>query len=333
MEYTAYSAASAGAQIVAERRLAATLGPEEIEIAVEHCGICHSDMSMLDNEWGFSVFPLVAGHEAVGRVVAVGSSAKRVAVGDRVGLGWQASACMACAACLSGKHQLCAANQPTIVGRDGGFAERVRCHWALATKLPDGMDAASAGPLFCGGITVFQPMVEFGLSPLARVAVIGIGGLGHIALQFLRAWGCEVTALTSSTSKEAEAHKLGAHKVVVNKPEALKALTGKFDMVLVTANAAMDWEAIIATLAPNGRLHFVGAVLEPVKLSVFSLLGGQKSVSGSPIGSPSHISQMLDFAVRHGIAPQIERYPVARINDALAHLRAGKARYRVVLDF
>jgi len=309
------------------------LGDEQVDIKVSHCGICHSDLSMIDNEWGQSAYPLVPGHEAVGIVAAVGDHVKNVKVGERVGLGWMSGSCMHCHPCLSGDHNLCVTGEQTIVHRHGGFADRVRCHWVWAVPLPHELDSTKAGPLFCGGITVFNPIVQFGVKPTDRVGVIGIGGLGHLALQFLNKWGCEVYAFTSSDSKREEAKKLGAHQVVNSKDSAqLKKIAGSLDFIICTVNATMDWQAIIGSLAPKGRLHFVGAVLEPVPVSAFSLIGGQKSISGSPLGSPETTAKMLDFCARHEIAPVTQFFAMSRVNDALDHLRAGKARYRIVLE-
>ena len=309
------------------------LGDEQVEIAVSHCGICHSDLSMIDNEWGSTRYPLVAGHEVIGTITALGPHAKGLRVGERVGLGWYAGSCMHCAQCMSGHHNLCREGEQTIVGRHGGFAERVRCHWSWAIALPDALDAKSAGPLFCGGLTVFSPLVDFDIRPTDRVGVVGIGGLGHMALKFLRAWGCEVTAFTSSASKADEARGFGAHQIVAtNDSKALKQVAGSFDFILVTANVTLDWNALLAALAPRGRLHVVGAVLEPIPVPAFALIGGRKSLSGSPLGSPAVAAQMLEFCARHSLLPQVEMFPMSRINDALAHLRAGRARYRVVVE-
>jgi uncharacterized zinc-type alcohol dehydrogenase-like protein len=199
----------------------------------------------------------------------------------------------------------------TIVQRHGGFATRVRSHWAWATPLPAGLDPAKAGPLFCGGITVFNPIVQFGVKPTDRVGVVGIGGLGHMALKFLRAWGCEVVAFTSSESKREEALALGAHRVVNSRDAAqLQALGGSLNFILSTVNVTMDWQSLIGALAPKGRLHTVGAVLEPVSLAAFPLIVGQKAFSGSPLGSPATVSTMLDFAARHGVAPPERQGPL-----------------------
>ena len=304
----------------------------EVDIAVEHCGICHSDVSMIDNEWGFSAYPLVPGHEVIGRVAAVGPDVTTLAAGDRVGLGWQAGYCLKCAECMSGHHNTCPEQEMTIVGRHGGFADLVRAREAAVIAIPEGLDPAKAGPLLCGGITVYTPIRNFA-TPEARIGVVGIGGLGHLALQFARAWGAHVTAFTSSEGKIAEAKEMGAHDTINSRdPDALEAAAGQFDLIVSTVNAKLDWNAYVGCLRPRGRLHLVGAVLEPLDLSVFGLLLGEKSVGASPVGPPASLQQMLDFAARHGIAPVTEHFPFADVNGALDHLRAGQARYRVVLD-
>jgi len=329
----AFAALEAGRPLQPFEYTPGPLGEEQVEIKVESCGICHSDLSMINNEWGMSQFPLVAGHEVVGTVAAAGPSVKRVKVGDRVGLGWFAGSCLSCPQCLRGDHNLCGTGESTIVGRHGGFADRVRARWEWAIPLPSALDPVSSGPLFCGGITVFNPIVQCGIRPTDRVGVVGIGGLGHLALQFLNKWGCEVVAFTSSEAKRDEALKLGAHSAVSSQDAAqLKKLAGSLDFILVTVNATLPWDDYIGALAPRGRLHFVGAVLEPVPVGAFPLIMAQRSISGSPLGSPATTAQMLDFCARHGIAPQIERFPLSKVNDALAHLRSGKARYRIVLE-
>lgn len=327
-----WAAPKAGTGLALMEYTPGALLPEQVQVKVESCGICHSDLSMLDNDWGNSSYPLVPGHEVIGVVEAVGDQAKGLVIGDRVGLGWFSGSCMACHSCLSGRHQLCSSAEQIIVGRHGGFSDRVRANWQWAIKLPAALDPLRSGPLFCGGITVFGPIVDFGVKPTDRVGVIGIGGLGHMALQFLNKWGCEVTAFTSSESKGDEARSLGAHHVVSSRDRAaIDKLAGSLDFILVTANVALDWDAYIAALAPDGRLHFVGAVLEPVPVHAFSLIGGRKSISGSPLGSPATVATMLDFCARHNIAPVIETFPMKEVNAALDHLRAGKARHRIVL--
>jgi len=331
--FKAYAATTKGQPLAPFEFDPGPLRAEQVEIKVSYCGICHSDLSMLDNEWGMPAYPIVPGHEVAGTVVAAGNQVKRVKVGDRVGLGWFSGSCMACPQCVAGDHNLCATAEQTIVARHGGFADRVRCHWLWASPLPATLDTVKAGPLLCGGITVFNPIVACGVQPTQRAGVIGIGGLGHMALQFLNKWGCEVVAFTSSDSKREEALKLGAHRTVNSRDSAqMQKLAGSLDFILVTANVTLDWATIINALAPKGRLHVVGAVLEPIPVSAFSLIMGQKAISGSPLGSPSTTAAMLEFCARHGIAPMVEKFPLSRVNEALEHLRAGKARYRIVLE-
>lgn len=329
----AYTAAGPGEPLELQSYDPGPPAADEVEIAVESCGVCHSDLSMLDNDWGMTSYPFVPGHEVVGRVAAVGDGVTRVAVGDTVGLGWFAGSCMACEQCMGGDHNLCAANEGTIIGRHGGFADRVRCREAWAIPLPADLDATKAGPLFCGGITVFNPIVEFGVRPIDHVGVIGIGGLGHFALQFLAKWGCEVTAFTSTGAKTEQALELGAHRVVDSRdPAALDGVAGTLDFILSTVNADLDWDRYLAALRPKGRLHSVGAVPSPIPAPAFTLLAGQKSVSGSPLGSPATTAHMLEFCARHGIEAVTQHYPLSRVNEALDHLRAGEARYRIVLE-
>jgi len=309
------------------------LAGDQVEIEVEHCGICHSDLSMLGNDWGLTAYPFVPGHEVVGTIAAVGSDVTTLTTGQRVGLGWHAGYCMTCPSCLGGDHNLCTKAAATIVARHGGFADKVRAAAPAVFPLPDGLDAAAAGPLFCGGITVFHPMVTFGVKPTDRVAVIGIGGLGHMALAFLNAWGCHVTAFTSSEAKKTEALSLGAHQTINSRdPDEIEAAAGQFDLIISTVNVKLDWNAYVAALRPKGRLHFVGATLEPLDLAVFPMLMGQRSISASPVGSPTTISRMLDFAARHDIKPVVEHFSFSDVNKAMDRLKTGQARYRIVLD-
>jgi len=308
------------------------LGDEQVEIDVEYCGICHSDLSMLNNDWQITQYPLVPGHEAIGKISAMGRGAKSVRIGQTVGLGWNAGSCLHCRHCLTGNHNMCQSLEQTIVGRHGAFATKVRCHWCWATPIPEGVDVAKAGPLLCGGITVFNPLLECGVLPTHKVGVVGIGGLGHLALQFLNKWGCHVTAFTSSASKSDEARRMGAHHVVdTHSAEQLRLSAGSFDFILSTVNAGLDWTAYLSALAPKGRLHIVGVVPEPLPIPAFPLIAGERSVGGSPSGAPATVATMLDFCSRHQIGPVTEEFPMSRANEALAHLEAGKARYRIVL--
>ncbi len=328
----AYAAKKAGEKLEPFEYDPGELGGDEVEIDVEYCGICHSDISMLENDWGMSEYPVVPGHEVVGKLAAVGSQVKTLSVGQRVGLGWFSGSCMHCEWCLSGDHNLCQTVEGTIVGRFGGFADKVRAKEAWVLPIPDGLDASKVGPMFCGGITVFNPIVQLNLKPTDRVGVIGIGGLGHMALQFLNAWGCEVTAFSSTPDKEAEAKKLGAHHFVNSRDEkALESVANSFDAIISTVNVDLDWDAYIAALRPKGRLHLVGAIPSPISSSIFPLLLGQKTISSSPVGSPITIQNMLEFASLHNIEPMVEMFPLEQVNEALDKLQNGSPRYRIVL--
>lgn len=328
----AYAAHSAGGKLELFEYDPGDLRDEEVEIKVEYCGICHSDLSMLKNEWEISQYPLVPGHEVVGTITALGERSTTLKVGQRVGLGWYSHSCMHCEWCMSGSHNLCQTAEQTIVGRYGGFADKVRAHEEWVIPLPDDLDPAKAGPLFCGGLTVFNPILEFNVKPTDRVGVIGIGGLGHMALRFLRAWGCDVTAFSTNPSKEAEALELGANHFINSRDSnALESVTNSFDFILSTVNADLDWGLYISLLRPKGRLHFVGVVPNAIQVYAFPLIMGQKSVSGSPLGSPVTAAKMINFAARHGIEPITELFNFSEVNEAMAHLEAGKARYRIVL--
>lgn len=329
----AYAANSQGEKLQPIEYDPGPLRDEQVEIKVSHCGLCHSDLSMLNNDWGRTFFPFVPGHEVAGTITAMGARAQGLKIGQRVGLGWVSESCMACPQCLAGDQNLCADKEETIIKRFGGFAERVRCHWMWAIPLPQKMETAKAGPLFCGGITVFNPLPQFGVKPTDHVGVIGIGGLGHMALQFLNKWGCQVYAFTSSDSKREEAMNLGAHQVVNSKdPQQIRRIAGSLDFIISTVNVPLDWAAIIGTLKPKGRLHFSGAVVAPLDIPPAFLIGGQTSLSASPVGGPLATAKMLEFCARHDIAPVTENFPMSRINDAFDHLRSGKARYRIVLE-
>jgi alcohol/geraniol dehydrogenase (NADP+) len=328
----AYAAFKPGEELKPFEYELGSLGSEDVEIDVEYCGICHSDLSMLNNDWGRSKYPIVPGHEVIGKIGSVGSEVKNLKPGQLVGLGWNSRSCMTCEWCMSGNHNLCLTVEGTIVGRYGGFADKVRAHSSWAIPLPEGIDPVAAGPLFCGGITVFNPIVQFDVKPTDHVGVIGIGGLGHIALKFLHAWGCEVTAFSTSPDKEAEARELGANHFINSRdPNALKSVENSFDLILSTVNADLDWNIYIACLRPKGKLHFVGVVPNPLSTNIFPLISRQKSISGSPLGSPATTAKMLDFAARHKIEPIIEIFEFDQVNEAIERLNSGKARYRLVL--
>ncbi|MEB3213737.1 MAG: NAD(P)-dependent alcohol dehydrogenase [Leptolyngbyaceae bacterium] len=328
----AYAAQDAGGKLEPFEYDPGELGKNEVEIDVHSCGICHSDLSMLNNEWGMTQYPFVPGHEVVGTIAAVGSDVKTLKVGQRVGLGWYSASCTHCEWCLSGDQNLCLTAEGTIVGRHGGFADKVRAQQDWVLPLPDDLPLDSVGPLFCGGITVFNPIIQLGIKSTDRVGVIGIGGLGHMALKFLHAWGCDVTAFSSSPSKEAEARELGANHFVNSRdPEAIAAVANSFDYIISTVNVELDWDAYIAALRPRGRLHLVGAVLNPISTSLFPMLVGQKGISSSPLGSPTTTQKMLEFAARHHIEPVTEYFSFDQVNEAMDKLENGQPRYRIVL--
>lgn len=308
------------------------LGAEQVDVKVINCGLCHSDISMINNDWGMTEYPIVPGHEIIGEVVAAGSAVKNVKVGDKVGIGWFSGSCMSCHECMDGSHHLCSNAEITIGGRHGGFADHVRSHWSWAIPLPEGIDLAKAGPLLCGGITVFNPILIAGVKATDKVGVIGIGGLGHIALKFLNKWGCEVVAFSSNPSKKESILKMGATKVVDStNPDELEKIAGTLNFILNTTNVTLDWNSYLVALAPKGKFHNVGAVLEPLAIPAFSLIMGEKSVTGSPLGSPALTRTMLEFCVRHDIYPITEEFPIAKANEAIEHLKSGKARFRIVL--
>ena len=332
MKFKAYAAEQAGSELKPFEFEPTDLKRAQVQIRIEACGICHSDLSVWRNEWGMSSYPFVPGHEVVGIVEEIGADVHHLKAGQRVGAGWFSASCMVCDACMAGDHNLCASAEGIMMGRYGGFADRVRVDAAWAVPVPDAIPVAAAGPLFCGGITVFNPIVQCGVRPTDRVGVVGIGGLGHMAIQFLDAWGCEVTAFSSSASKADEAKRLGADRVVSSlSSDAIRSIGPSFDFILVTANAPLDWDAYLSVLRPRGRLHFVGAVLQPIPVSVFSLLTAQKSISASPLGSPATVRRMLEFVARHAIAPKVETMPMSRVNEALAKLEKDKPAHRLVL--
>ena len=309
------------------------LESNDVELDVLYSGLCHSDIHVIDNDWGATEYPVVPGHEVVGKIAQIGSNVSDLAIGQIVGLGWHAGFCDSCSMCHSGNHNLCASAQPTVIGHHGGFADKVRAAVNSVVVIPAGIDLESAVPLFCAGITVFNPLVQFDIKSTDKVAVIGIGGLGHLALQFLNAWGCEVTAFTSSADKREEALALGAHQTLNSRDEAeITEAAGRFDFIISTVSVKLDWNLYLSTLAPKGRLHFVGAVLDPLDIAVFPLLLGQRSVSGSPVGSPETMVKMLEFAKLHHIKPKVEKFGFDKVNEAIARLRNGDAHYRIVLE-
>ncbi|GJG89387.1 alcohol dehydrogenase [Gemmatimonadetes bacterium T265] len=336
MTVHAYAAASQHAHLEPFAYDPGPLGPEEVDIAVTHCGICHTDVAMVDNEWGFSAYPVVPGHEAVGTVAAVGANVdrSRLDVGRRVGLGALCGSCMRCEWCLSGRQHVCPQVVGTVMGgHRGGFATHVRAsNWQFAHPIPDAIASEHAGPLLCAGTTVFTPFLRYGVRPVDRVAVVGVGGLGHLALQYLAAWGCDVTAITSTPDKAEQARGFGAARVIATRDtDELAHAASTFDFILSTVSADLPWDQYVAALRPGGTLCVVGIPPHPVAVAPFGLIGGEKRVVGGQPGSLVETAQMLDYTARHRIKPAVELFPMADADRALDHTRRGAARFRAVL--
>ena len=326
------AAHAAGAELLSFKYDPGKLGLHEVEIAISHCGICHSDLHLIANDWGISQYPFIPGHEVVGLVSAVGAEVRSLEVGQRVGLGWQSSSCGVCEGCSRAMENLCPESEGTCVHRHGGYADRVRANARFVIPLPEALESESAAPLLCGGITVYNPMRTHGVNPSSRVGVVGIGGLGHLAIQFARAFGAEITAFSTSAAKEEEALALGAHHFVNSREsKAMKDVVGSLDFILSTVNADQDWGVYVAALRPTGNLCFVGVPPSPVSVHAFPLISGLRSISGNPTGSPYRIKEMLDVAARHSVKATVESFPMAQANAAIEKVKKNKVRYRAVL--
>ncbi len=309
------------------------LGADDIEIEITHCGICHSDIHLIKNEWGINEYPLVPGHEIVGTVRELGESVTGLRVGQRVGVGWQRSSCLECGPCADGDENLCTRLEATCIGHYGGFASTIRTDSRFAFPIPDALDSAAAAPLLCAGITVFAPLRRHGVGRGSRIGVLGVGGLGHLAIQFANALGAEVTALSSSPGKQTDALNMGAdHFIDTSDSAKLKRAGRSLDFILSTVSADVEWVDFLAMLKPNGMLCLVGVPNRPVTIPAFSLIGGQKGIVGSAIGGRHAMREMLDFAAVHGIRPRIETMPLSQVNLAVSKVEANKARYRIVLE-
>jgi len=332
MPIRCYAAPAARRPLQTFQYRAAPLRSRDVEVKITHCGICHSDVHLINDDWGISSYPLVPGHEIVGVVTKLGEAVKSLKPGDRVGIGWQRSACGGCEWCLSGHDNLCPESEATCVGHYGGFAEHIRCDSRYCFALPAALAPENAAPLLCAGITVYSPLRHHGITANMRVGVVGIGGLGHLALQFARAMGCEVTAFSSSPGKEEEARALGAGRfVLVSDQKALKRSAGSQDFILSTVSADIDWRGLVDALRPNGRLCLVGVSPGDLRLTPDALIAGQKTLCGSMIGGRARMSEMLEFSARHGIQAKSEVLPMAEVNRAVRMVEQNQARYRMVL--
>jgi alcohol/geraniol dehydrogenase (NADP+) len=287
---------------------------------------------MIDNDWGISRFPLVPGHEIIGDVVACGEQVRHISPGARVGIGWQRSADMTCNDCLHGNDNLCEHAAGMITHGYGGFADHVVADSRFCFPIPSGIAAESAGPLLCGGVTVYAALRNAGLAPGMRVGVIGIGGLGHMAVQFAAKLGSEVTIFTTSPDKADEAARLGARNAVITTKGERVRSKERFDILLNTVPVHTDWNAYLKLLKANGTLSFVGVPPGPAEIDIGLLLAKQRRITASVIGSRALITDMLEAADRFGISPQVEMFKLADVNQALQTVRDNTVRYRAVLE-
>ncbi len=328
-----YAAKKAGGQLEQYDYDPGQLGGWEIDVDVSHCGICHSDVHLIDNDWDISAYPLVPGHEIVGTVAMKGKHVDVLKRGDRVGIGWQSGACFSCDYCLTGRENLCTHQKATCVDQYGGFADRIHVDSRFAFKIPESLDSVTTAPLLCGGITVYSPLRLYGVIPPMRVGVIGIGGLGHMALQFARAFGCEVTAFSSHSDKKDEAKQFGAHKFVSSTDsKALNTVKNSLDFIITTVFVDLDWEKYLRILKPGGKLCVVGSPPQPIPAVGHQLIVFEQGVVGSNTGGRYMIREMLDFAARHNIKARTEPMPMSDANKGINRVRDNDARYRVVLQ-
>jgi len=306
---------------------------EEIEVKITHCGVCHSDLHLINDFWkGFSTYPFIPGHEIIGFVSAAGKKVSSVKIGDRVGIGWQVGGCLNCEWCLGGREHLCKTKVIACVGRHGGFADSIRVDSRFAYLIPESLDSENAAPLLCAGLTVFSPLKNHGVAATDRVGVVGIGGLGHLAIQFAGKFGCEVTAISTTRDKENEARKFGANNFLVSSDRTMMERSGEsLDYIISTIAAKADWNLYFNLLRPNGKLIVVGAAPGNFEIPVTAVIRTQKTICGSATGGRAYMREMLDFAARNNIVARTECLPMSDVNDAVEKVRDNKARYRIVL--
>jgi alcohol dehydrogenase (NADP+) len=336
--YAATSATGPLEPITIERR---ELGPYDVLIDIKYCGICHSDIHTVRGEWGETPYPLAPGHEIAGIVSRVGDEVTRHAVGDRVGVGCMVNSCRECDSCLRGEEQYClAGNVGTYASIDrdgtitqGGYSSQVVVTEDFVLRIPDGIALDAAAPLLCAGITLYSPLRRWGAGPGKRVAIVGLGGLGHMGVKIARALGAEVTVLSQSLRKKEDGLKLGAdHYYATSDPETFEKLAGGFDLIVSTVSAKVDLNAYLGLLDVNGALVKVGAPPEPLAVNVFSLIPKRRSLAGSMIGGIAETQEMLDFCAERGIGAEIEVIPAEQINAAYERVMASDVRYRFVID-
>ncbi|MCX4764617.1 NAD(P)-dependent alcohol dehydrogenase [Streptomyces sp. NBC_01275] len=337
----AYAAPSAKAPLertTIERR---AVGEFDVLIDIKFAGICHSDIHQAREGWGEAIFPMVPGHEIAGIVSEVGSGVTKHAVGDRVGVGCLVDSCRECDNCKAGLEQYCTVGGVgtyNAVGKDGeptygGYSEKIVVDENYVVRIPDGLSLDVAAPLLCAGITTYSPLKHWNAGPGKRVAVLGMGGLGHMGVKIAHALGAEVTVLSQSLRKKDDGLKLGAdHYYATSDPETFKELAGTFDLILSTVSAPLDLSAFLALLRTDGAFINVGAPEEPVALNLFSVIMGRKTLAGSGIGGIQETQEMLDFCAEHGLGAEIELIGAEQINEAYERVLASDVRYRFVID-
>ncbi|MDO9118835.1 MAG: NAD(P)-dependent alcohol dehydrogenase [Nitrospira sp.] len=336
--YAAMTAKAALTPFSFERR---EVGPHDILITITHCGICHSDIHQARDEWGGSLFPMVPGHEIVGTVARVGKEVKTFKTGDRAGVGCFVDSCRSCAACREGQEQYCEAGMLfTYSARDqaghitqGGYSTQIVVDAQYALRIPDALSPAGAAPLLCAGITTYSPLRHWGVGKYHKLAVVGLGGLGHMAVKIARALGTEVTVLSTSEKKRQDALRLGAnHFEITSQPETFTKLQRHFDFIIDTVSAPHDYNALVDLLKTDGTLILVGAPEKPAPLEPFPLILHRRSIAGSVIGGIRETQEMLDFCAEHHIESDVEVIPVQQVNDAYERVLKGDVRFRFVID-
>lgn len=337
--YAAPSATEALVPFHFERR---PLRADDVDIEILYCGVCHSDLHMARNDWGWSVYPLVPGHEIIGRVVGCGAQVSAFAVGDLVGVGCMVDSCQHCAPCQQGLEQYCEqGHTPTYSGQDrldqrptyGGYSERIVTREKFVVKIPPGLNLAGAAPLLCAGITTWSPLRHWKVGPGSRVGIIGLGGLGHMAIKLAKALGAEVCLLTRSAEKVADAERLGADRVVLSTDKKhLASVRGRFDLIIDTVPYEHNVNPYLSTLALGGTLVLVGLVGQLPALNTAPLIVGRKSVAGSVIGGIAETQELLNFCGQHNITSDIEIIALRDINQAYERLLRSEVKYRFVID-
>ncbi|MFD0281692.1 NAD(P)-dependent alcohol dehydrogenase [Streptomyces lutosisoli] len=337
----AYAAPAAKAPLertTIERR---EVGEFDVLIDIKFAGICHSDIHQAREGWGEAIFPMVPGHEIAGIVSEVGPGVTRFKAGDRVGVGCMVDSCRECENCKAGLEQYCTGGNVgtyNSVGKDGeptygGYSEKIVVDENFTVRIPDGLSLDVAAPLLCAGITTYSPLKHWNAGPGKKVAVLGMGGLGHMGVKIAHALGAEVTVLSQSLRKKDDGLKLGAdHYYATSDPETFKELRGTFDLILSTVSAPLDLDAYLSLLRTDGAFVNVGAPEEPVSLNLFSVIGGRKTLAGSGIGGIQETQEMLDFCAEHGLGAEIELIGASEINDAYERVLASNVRYRFVID-